>query len=93
MLDIARTGETPELRIEAIRRLGNSNRVGIEDLLQLYSTETNLQIKQALLRSFAESNDPRATPKLFEIARGADAMELRGYAIRVLGHKNDPTIT
>ena len=92
VLDIARTGETPELRIEAIRRLGNSNRVGIDDLLQLYSTETNLQIKQALLRSFAESNDPRATPKLFEIARGNDAMELRGYAIRVLGHKNDPTI-
>ena len=92
VLDIARTGETPELRIEAIRRLGNSHRVGIEDLLQLYSTETNLQIKQALLRSFAESNDPRATPKLFEIARGNDAMELRGYAIRVLGHKNDPTI-
>ena len=92
VLDIARRGETPELRIEAIRRLGNSHRVGIEDLLQLYSTETNLQIKQALLRSFAESNDPRATPKLFEIARGNDAMELRGYAIRVLGHKNDPTI-
>lgn len=91
VLDIARTGETPELRIEAIRRLGN-NRVGIQDLLQLYSSETNLQIKQALLRSFAESNDPRATPKLFEIARGNDALELRGFAIRVLGHKNDPTI-
>ena len=92
VLDIARTGETPELRIEAIRRLGNSNRLGIADLLQIYSTETNLQIKQALLRAIAESNDASATPKLFEIARGTDAMELRGYAIRVLGHKNDPTI-
>jgi len=93
VLDIARTGETPELRIEAIRRLGNSNRVGIDDLLQLYSTETNLQIKQSLLRAFAESNDPRATPKLLEIARGNDSIELRGYAIRVLGHKNDAAIT
>jgi HEAT repeat protein len=93
VLEVARTGETPELRMEAIRRLGNRNRVGIDDLLQLYSTETSPQIKQALLRAFADSNDPRATPKLLEIARGSDAMELRGYALRALSHKNDSTIT
>jgi HEAT repeat protein len=90
LLEVARTGETPELRIEAIRRLGNRGRVAIDDLLQLYSSETNLQIKQGLLRAFAENSDPKALAKLFEIARGSDAIELRGYAIRVLGGKNDP---
>jgi HEAT repeat protein len=89
LLEIARTGETPELRMEAIKRLGNSGRVGLDDLLQLYTSEQTLPIKQALLRAFAESNDPRAHAKVLEIARGNDPIELRGYAIRVLGHKND----
>ena len=91
--EIARTGETPEIRLTAIRQLGNSNRIGIDELLQLYSSEQNPQIKQGLLRAFSESNDPKATAKLFEIARGNDPVELRGYAIRVLSHKNDSTIT
>ena len=89
LMDIARTGETPELRLEAIRALGNSGRVAIDDLLQLYSSETNLSIKQGLLRAFADNPDPRAQGKLFEIARGNDPVELRGYAIRVLGNRDD----
>ena len=88
LLEVARQGETPELRIEAIRRLGE-RRMTIDDLLQLYSSETNLQIKQGLLRTFADNDDPRALAKLFEIARGTDAVELRGYAIRQLGNKDD----
>ncbi len=51
--------------------------------IQLYSSETNVQLKQGLLRAFSDSGDPRARAKLFEIARGNDPIELRGYAIRV----------
>lgn len=89
ILEVARQGETPELRIEAIRRLGDRGRVAMDDLLQLYSSETNLQIKQGLLRSFSDNTDPRARAKLFEIARGSDPVELRGLAIRQLGSKDD----
>ncbi|HEX2269934.1 MAG TPA: HEAT repeat domain-containing protein [Pyrinomonadaceae bacterium] len=89
ILNVARTGETPELRIQAIRALGGRGRVAIDDLLQLYTSETNLQIKQGLLRTFADNSDPRAQAKLFEIARGNDPVELRGYAIRHLGNKDD----
>ncbi len=89
ILEIARSGETPELRIEAIRRLGDYGRIGMDDLFQLYSTELNLQIKQGLLRAFADNHDPRARGKLFEIARGNDPVDLRSYAIRVLGDKDD----
>jgi HEAT repeat protein len=89
VLDVARTGETPELRVEAIRRLGDRGRVVMDDLLQLYSSETNLQIKQSLLRAFANNSDPRAHAKLLDIARGNDPIELRGYSIRVLGGKDD----
>lgn len=89
VLEVARTGDTPELRMEAIRRLGGGSRVAIDDLLQLYSTETNLQIKQGLLRAFIANTDPRAQAKVLEIARGNDPVELRSFAIRVLGNKDD----
>ena len=89
LLEIARQGETPEIRVEAIRRLGDHGRVSLDDLLQLYSSETNIQIKQSLLRAFANIKDPRAVAKLFEIARGSDPVELRSYAIRQLGNKDD----
>ncbi len=88
IFEIARQGETPELRIEAIRRLGE-RRMALDDLLQLYTGETNVQIKQGLLRAFADNADPRARTKLLEIARGNEAIELRGYAIRRLGEKDD----
>lgn len=88
LFEIARQGDSPELRIEAIRRLG-SGRIDLEDLIKLYAGETNTQIKQGLLRAFADNKDPRALEKLFEIARGSDAIELRGYAIRRLGERDD----
>jgi len=89
ILEIARTGETPELRIEAIRRLGDHGRVGMDDLLQLYTSETNVQIKQGLLRAFADNNDPRARAKLLEIAKSNDPIDMRSYAIRVLADRSD----
>jgi len=89
LFEIARQGDTPELRLEAIRRLGGHSRVSLDELLQLYTSETNIQIKQGLLRAFANSNDPRARVKLFEIARGNDAIELRMFAVRQLGEKDD----
>jgi len=89
LLDIARQGETPELRIMAIRLLSDNGRMPLNELLQLYNTETNVQIKQGLLRTFADSKDPRAQAKLLDIARGGEAIELRGFAIRQLSDKDD----
>jgi HEAT repeat protein len=89
LFEIARQGETPELRIEAIRYLGGHRRLALDQLLQLYTGETNVQIKQGLLRAFADNDDPRARAKLVEIARGNEPIELRGYAIRRLGEKDD----
>src|ERR1044072_2282 len=89
LFDIARQGETPELRIEAIRRLSDNGRASIDELLQLYTSETNVQIKQGLLRAFGESDDPRAVGKLLDIARGNDSIELRSYALRRLMERDD----
>ena len=89
LLEIAKQGDTPELRIEAIRRLGDHGRIALDDLLQLYTSETNVQIKMGLLRTFGENSDPRARVKLIEIARGGESPELRYFAIRQLGQKDD----
>jgi HEAT repeat protein len=92
LFEVARSGDSPEIRLEAIRRLGDHQRISLDELMQLYTSETNPQIKQGLLRAFANSNDPRAQAKLFEIARGNDPIELRGYAIRQLGEKDEATV-
>jgi HEAT repeat protein len=89
LLEIAKQGETPELRIMAIRVLSDRGRMPLDDLLALYNTETNLQIKQGLLRTFADNKDPRAQEKLLAIARGSDPIELRGFAIRQLSDRDD----
>jgi HEAT repeat protein len=90
LLEIARKGQTSEIRVEAIRRLGDHGNKAIEDLLQLYATETNMDIKQGLIRAYSEMEDPRAAAKLFEIARTGDSPELRLYAIRRLSERDDP---
>jgi HEAT repeat protein len=87
--EIARQGDTPELRIEAIRRLSDHGRLPLDQLIDLYDGETNLQIKQGLLRAFVDNEDPRAQAKLLDIARNAQQVELRSYAIRQLGDKDD----
>ena len=89
LFQIASQGDTPELRVEAIRRLGGHGRIALDDLIKLYTSETNVQIKQGLLRAFAENNDPRALAKLLDIAHSGESIELRGYAIRRLGEKDD----
>jgi HEAT repeat protein len=89
ILEVAKTGETPELRIEAIRRLGDRGKISIDELLQLYTTETNLTIKQGLLRAFSDVNDPRTLDKLRQVAASNEATELRAYAIRQLGNRDD----
>ena len=89
LLDVAKQGETPELRIMAIRTLGDHGRMGLDQLIQLYNSEANVQIKQGLLRTFADSNDPRAQAKLLDIAKTGESIELRGFAIRQLSDKDD----
>jgi HEAT repeat protein len=93
LLDIARQGETPELRIEAVRRLSDHHRLSIDDILGFYNSETNTSLRQAYLRVLAESPDPRAQTKLYDIARTGEPIELRLYALRRLGDKDDEQTT
>ncbi|HEX8072808.1 MAG TPA: HEAT repeat domain-containing protein [Pyrinomonadaceae bacterium] len=89
LLEVARRGETTELRVEAIRRLADRGATAVEDLLQLYATETDQNIRLGLIRAYADMKDPRARAKLSEIARTGEPAEVRLYAIRRLGDRDD----
>ena len=87
--EIARRGDAPELRLAAIRYLNEHGRMTVDELVQLYKGESDLHLKQGLLRALAANRDPRAKGALFDIARGSDSIELRAYAIRNLGAQED----
>lgn len=94
LLNVARRGETPELRIYAIRRLADHGGIALDDLLSLYSAETNDSIKMGMLRAFGDIDDPRAQAKLAEIAKQAtENIDLRLSAIRGLGNHDNPQMT
>ena len=49
------------------------------------NSETNEQIKQGLIRAYADMNDPRARAKLFEIARAAENLGLANVCHSAFG--------
>jgi HEAT repeat protein len=89
LLEIAQNGgEDIELRKTAINRL--AERDGAFDALaRIYDADRTLEIRKRLLNAFSESGDARALSKLLEVARTGDNVELRKFALRRLGDKNN----
>ncbi|MDQ1589633.1 MAG: hypothetical protein QOG71_260 [Pyrinomonadaceae bacterium] len=89
LLEIAqKSGEDIELRKTAISRLGERDGA-FDNLVRIYDADRTDEIRKRLLNSFAESDDPRAQAKLLEVARTGDNVELRKFALRRLGEKNN----
>jgi len=87
LLEVARTDLNPDLRRQAIRVLGERGEAAVDDLLRLYDSEQMLDVRRSVLQSLAEVKSTRVEDKLFEVARGNDAVELRRQAIRSLGER------
>jgi HEAT repeat protein len=87
LLEVARTDPNPELRRQAIRVLGERGEAAVDDLLRLYDSEQTPEVRRTVLQSLAEIKNTRVEDKLFEVARGNDAVELRRQAIRLLGER------
>ena len=85
LAELARTEPIPDLRRSAIRLLGERGEAAVPDLLKLFDTETNSDVRRAILQSLAEIKSPRAEDKLYEVARGNDSIDVRRQAIRLLG--------
>jgi HEAT repeat protein len=92
LYEVARSTEKLELRMSAIRSLGNHDddpKITAE-LINMYDVEQNVQVRAALIRAFGESKDKAAVRKLIAIARSDSSTDLRKLAVRMLGESKDP---
>jgi HEAT repeat protein len=87
LLEVARTDTNAELRKQAIRVLGERGEAAVDDLLKLFDSEPSAEVKRAALQSLSEIKSTRVEDKLFEVARADNPVELRRYAIRMLGER------
>lgn len=94
MLEIAQRSDNVELRKTAIsgitRRSGEQS---LDILLGLYDSEKDEGVKDQIMSSFGNFNDPRATRKLIEIAKNPQTpIERRKRAIGGLSRSKDPAV-
>ena len=87
LLELARTDPNPELRRNAIHRLGERGEAAIDDLFKLYDAEHATDVRRTILQSLSEIKSTRVEDKLFEVARTDENMDLRRNAIRLLGER------
>jgi len=87
LLEIARTDPNTELRRQAIHRLADRGEAVVEDLIKLYDSERQPEVRRTVLQSLSEIKSARVEDKLFEVARSESSVELRRQAIRLLGER------
>ena len=87
LLEIARSEAQPELRKTAIRVLSERGEAAVDDLLKLYESEQTGDVKRSILQTLSDIKSTRVEDKLFEVAKGNDALEVRRQAIRLLGER------
>ncbi|MCA1615616.1 MAG: tetratricopeptide repeat protein [Acidobacteria bacterium] len=90
LLAIARNpSETGDARRAAIHWLGENTASAYDDLLQIYNSDQNVEVRRQLVHAFSDMKDPRGLQKLVEIARGTagERVELRRSAIHFLADK------
>ena len=84
LVNTAKSGSNPDLRLSAIRYLGmrndSENGQALEDI---YRSTSDREVKQAILRSFMMSSN--SFDRLAQIARTEKDEELQKTAIRTLG--------
>jgi HEAT repeat protein len=87
LLEIARTEANSELRKTAIRVMSERGEAAVDDLLKLFDSEQVSDVKRSVLQSLSEIKSTRVEDKLFEVAKGNDAIDVRRQAIRLLGER------
>jgi HEAT repeat protein len=87
LLEVARSDAPNEMRRQAIRSLTQRGEAAAEDLIKLFDSESQLDVRRAILQSLSEIKGSRAEDKLFQVAREEENPTLRSQAIRMLGER------
>jgi HEAT repeat protein len=87
LMELAKTESHPELRKSAIRVLSERGEAAVDDLLKLFDGEQSAEIRRSILQALSDIKSVRVEDKLFAVASGTDAIEVRKQAIRLLGER------
>lgn len=87
LLSLARTEANVELRKRAIRVLGERGESAIGELINLYNSEQTPEVRRTVLQSLSDIKSTRVEDKLLDVASKDENIELRRYAIRLLGER------
>jgi HEAT repeat protein len=88
--EVATRGQNLRARTHSIELL--SRRRGdnvVDELLRLYDTVPEVEVKQYILAALGNRRDPRALAKLIEAARSAPDVKLRAQAIRAIPNRGE----
>ena len=84
LVRIAKGGSNPDLQLMAVRSLGvHGGKENRQTLADVYSATGDLEVKRQILNSYMVSGE---RDRLLTVAKSDQAPELRGAAIRYLGH-------
>ncbi|HUF28455.1 MAG TPA: HEAT repeat domain-containing protein [Gemmatimonadaceae bacterium] len=84
-------GEAMELRSEALGRLASN--APLPEVSRLYDQVSDRRLKERIITSLSNRNEPEAVDKLISIARNDQDQQLRRHAISRLSRKTDPRTT
>ncbi len=76
------------------RALSEAVRAGVRvsELVTLYNSTVDFQMKDAVISALAQNGDREATDKLLAIAKADDSITARKKAIAALGRSSDPRV-
>jgi HEAT repeat protein len=90
LLDLARNGKSVEVRKDAIFWLSQHGDAAMDELMRIYATESNTEVKKQIIFALKRMGSPRSLAKLYEIARNAsEDTEVRKDALHWIGQSGD----
>jgi HEAT repeat protein len=92
LLAVARDESTPVATRRRALSYASRSGVPMADLVRLYDTTTDPQMKEALIGLYAESGDRLAVDKLLAIAKNDENPAIRRRTIAQLSRSDDPRV-
>jgi len=91
LIEVARTGASVELRMEAIEKLDEfeNDPTVVDELMKLMASEKDVRVQRALVEALEDIEVPTAQAALAELARRSSSSEVRRTAIEALAERED----
>lgn len=90
LFEVARNHKSTTIRSQAIFWLGQRGEQSIGEVVKLYDSEQNEQVKGQIIFALSQSKSKTALQKILSIAKGDSSMTLRKRAVLSLGQSRDP---